>query len=209
LISVDEQLSAGLAELGLVLSDQAEPKLLAYLALLAKWNRVYNLTAIREEREMVVHHLLDSLAVANHLPNVTATIDVGSGAGLPGIPLAIARPDMAVTLVDAVHKKSTFQQQAKIQLGLANVSIFCGRVENMPRPAGSVAVISRAFAELAEFIRTAGHLVEPGGYLYAMKGVLPIAEIAALPAGWHVATNTRLLVPGLAAQRHLIVLEKD
>lgn len=208
-MSIGRQLAAGITELGLDLPDQAEAKLLAYLALLAKWNRVYNLTAIRDEREMVVQHLLDSLVVLKHLPNVPAIVDVGSGAGLPGIPLAIARPELEVTLVEAVQKKSTFQQQAKIQLGLANVNIFCGRVENMDRGEGSLAVISRAFADLAEFIRTSGHLVATGGHLYAMKGMLPTAEIAALPAGWKVAATAKLLVPGLAAQRHLIVLEKN
>jgi 16S rRNA (guanine527-N7)-methyltransferase len=207
--SIGQQLSAGIAELGLVLPDQAEAKLLAYLALLAKWNRVYNLTAIRQEREMVVQHLLDSLVVLKHLPDVPAIVDVGSGAGLPGIPLAIARPELKVTLVETVQKKSTFQQQAKIQLDLANISIFCGRVESLGRGEGSLAVISRAFADLAEFISTSGHLIAPGGRLYAMKGMLPTAEIATLPAGWKLAAATKLLVPGLSAQRHLIVLEKN
>jgi 16S rRNA (guanine527-N7)-methyltransferase len=207
--SISQQLSAGIAELGLVLPDQAEAKLLAYLALLAKWNRVYNLTAIRQEREMVVQHLLDSLVVLKHLPDVPAIVDVGSGAGLPGIPLAIARPELKVTLVETVQKKSTFQQQAKIQLDLANISIFCGRVESLVRGEGSLAVISRAFADLAEFISTSGHLIAPGGRLYAMKGMLPTAEIATLPAGWKLAAAAKLLVPGLSAQRHLIVLEKN
>jgi 16S rRNA (guanine527-N7)-methyltransferase len=205
------RLSAGIAELGLELPDQAESKLLDYIALLRKWNRVYNLTAIRDEHEMVVQHLLDSLAVLEHLPAATVIVDVGTGAGLPGIPLAIARPETTVTLVEAVQKKSAFQQQAKIHLALANVSIFCGRVETMPVTDDHQhkVVISRAFAELAEFIRTAGHLVTPGGRLYAMKGLFPAAEIAALPAEWQVVATYPLLVPGLAAQRHLIVLEKQ
>jgi 16S rRNA (guanine527-N7)-methyltransferase len=207
-MTVPGQLSAGIAELGLDLPGQAESKLLDYLVLLTKWNRVYNLTAIRDEHEMVVQHLLDSLVVLKHLPEAIAIIDVGSGAGLPGIPLAIARPDRAVTLVEAVQKKSVFQQQAKIQLGLANVNIFCGRVQNMVGADDHKVVISRAFAELAEFIRTSGHLVASGGRLYAMKGMMPNDEIAALPYGWQIFANIPLSVPGLAAQRHLIILEK-
>ncbi len=208
-MSLADQVTAGISALGLILPDGAESRLLDYLALLTKWNRVYNLTAIREERDMVVQHLLDSLVVLKQLPDATAVVDVGSGAGLPGIPLAIARPQVAVTLVEPVQKKCAFQQQAKIQLGLGNVSIICGRVETMPRPEADVVVISRAYAELVEFISTSGHLVGLGGRLYAMKGLLPHAEIAALPSGWQVVACTPLVVPGLAAERHLIVLEKQ
>jgi 16S rRNA (guanine527-N7)-methyltransferase len=207
-MSLADQLGSGISALGLILPDGAESKLLDYLTLLTKWNRVYNLTAIREERDMVVQHLLDSLVVLGHLPDATAIIDVGSGAGLPGIPLAIARPQIPVTLVDPVQKKCAFQQQAKIQLALTNVSISCGRIEAMPRPEENVVVISRAYAELADFIATSGHLVGPGGRLYAMKGLLPEAEIVALPSGWQAIACTPLQVPGLAAERHLIVLEK-
>jgi 16S rRNA (guanine527-N7)-methyltransferase len=202
------RLADGIAELGLDLPADAAPKLLDYLALLSKWNRVYNLTAVRDESEMVVQHLLDSLTVLEHLPAATALVDVGSGAGLPGIPLAIARPRLAVTLVEAVQKKSAFQQQAKIELGLANVAIFCGRVEAMAATAEPIAVVSRAFAELAGFVAAAGHLVGTGGRLFAMKGVEPVAELAALPEGWRVAETIAMAVPGLAARRHLIVLEK-
>jgi 16S rRNA (guanine527-N7)-methyltransferase len=133
--------------------------------------------------------------------------DVGSGAGLPGIPLAIARPDLGMTLVETVEKKSAFQRQAKIELGLANIAVHCGRVEDMPG-AQFDAVVSRAFAELADFIRFAGHLAGPGGRLYAMKGVVPEDEMSRLPSGWAVLECTRLSVPGLDAQRHLIVLER-
>ena len=204
----DEQLGAGIAALGLTLPEGAAAKLLAYLALLQKWNRVYNLTAIDDLAAMVVQHLLDSLAVLPHLPPVANLADVGSGAGLPGIPLAVARPEMAVTLVEAVHKKSAFQQQAKIELGLSNVSIYFGRVEDMAGTGSFEAVTSRAFAELAEFIRVAGHLAAPAGRLYAMKGAFPATEIAALPAGWRVVDSRALQVPGLGAERHLIVLER-
>lgn len=197
-------LGAGIAELGLDLPAGAEDRLRAYLDLLAKWNRTYNLTAIRDPEQMVTHHLLDSLAVLPHLGEVSTLADVGSGAGLPGLTLAICRPDLQVTSVEASHKKAAFQQQAKIELGLTNVSIHCGRIEALTGTFD--AVISRAFAELADFVRLAGHLARR---LLAMKGALPREEIGRLPVGWRVAEAIRLLVPGLGAERHLIVLEKN
>ncbi len=203
-----ERLGAGVAALGLTLPEGAADKLLRYLALLRKWNRVYNLTAIDDPDAMVVQHLLDSLAVLPHLPALATLADVGSGAGLPGIPLAIARPALVVTLVEAVQKKSAFQQQAKIDLGLDKVRIHCGRIEDMVLEEPFAGVVSRAFAELGEFVRVAGRLVAPEGRLYAMKGAFPKTEIAALPAGWRVVESQALEVPGLGAERHLIVLER-
>ena len=203
------ELATGLAALGLDLSDDIVAKLKAYLALLAKWNRTYNLTAVRDEREMLTHHLLDSLAVLPHLGAVNMLADVGSGAGLPGLLLALARPALTLVSIESNQKKAAFQQQAKIELGLANVSIHCGRVEALKPVSGFDAVISRAFADLAEFVRLAGHLVAERGRLLAMKGVMPSAEIAALPPGWHMTAAPLLVVPGLDAQRHLIVLERD
>jgi 16S rRNA (guanine527-N7)-methyltransferase len=196
-------LSEGIAQLGLALPAGAEEKLDAYLALLGKWNRTYNLTAIRDPEQMVTHHLLDSLVVLPQLEKVGTLADVGSGAGLPGLVLAICRPDLRVTSVEASQKKVAFQQQARIELGLANVSIHCGRIEAMR---GSFdAVISRAFAELAEFVRVAGHLARR---LLAMKGAYPKDEIGRLPAGWRVAEAVELRVPGLGAERHLLVVER-
>jgi 16S rRNA (guanine527-N7)-methyltransferase len=206
-----ELLQQGLSALRLELSAAAQSTLLAYVALLKKWNSTYNLTAIRDEREMITQHLLDSLSVLPALQKSALAgrrwADVGSGAGLPGIPLAIAYPDLEMTLVETVEKKSAFQRQAKIELGLTNIAIHGGRVEDMP---GGLfdAVISRAFAELADFIRLAGHLPAPGGRLYAMKGAVPEDELSRLPSGWAVLECTRLSVPGLDAQRHLIVLER-
>jgi 16S rRNA (guanine527-N7)-methyltransferase len=204
-----EDLNAGVEALGLALPEGAQEKLLAYLVLLAKWNRTYNLTAVRREDEMLTHHLLDSLAVlpvlATDLPGGTGVTiaDVGSGAGLPGLVLAMARPDWQIASVEANQKKAAFQQQAKIELGLSNVSIHCDRVELI---AGVfTAVISRAFAGLADFVRSAGHL---SNRLLAMKGHYPAEEVAALPAGWRLAASHELRVPGLDAQRHLLVLEK-
>ncbi len=203
-------LHEGVAELGLALPAGAEEKLVSYLALLSKWNRTYNLTAIRDPVEMVTHHVLDSLVVLPILEKSALAgrhpfhlADVGSGAGLPGLVLAIARPDWQVTSIEAVEKKSTFQRQGKIDLGLANVSIHCGRVEYLKEKFD--AVISRAFACLADFIGLAGHL---SPCLWAMKGAYPADEMAALPVGWQVTACHELNVPGLAAKRHLLQLEK-
>jgi 16S rRNA (guanine527-N7)-methyltransferase len=194
----------GIAELGLDLPVGAEDRLRAYLALLVKWNRTYNLTAIRDPEQMVTHHLLDSLAVLPHLGEASTLADVGSGAGLPGLTFAICRPDLQVTSIEASQKKAAFQQQAKIELRLTNVSIHCGRIEAFTGTFD--AVISRAFAELADFVRLAGHLARR---LLAMKGAYPGEEIGRLPVGWRVAEAIKLLVPGLGAERHLIVLEKN
>lgn len=203
-----QQLHAGIAELGLALPAQTEGKLLAYLALLAKWNRTYNLTAVRDEAAMVSLHLLDSLAVLPHLNAIRSLADVGSGGGLPGIPLALARPELSVSLIESSQKKASFLKQAKIELELANVSIACARAEEVTGLSPFEAVISRAFSDLAEFVLLAGHLLAPGGRLLAMKGIHPHDEIARLPAGWHLAECIPLGVPGLAVQRHLIVIER-
>ena len=197
-------LPAGLAELGLALPDEAQQKLLAFRDLLLKWNKTYNLTALRDPDQAISHHLLDSLAI---LPHVGAgpLLDVGSGGGLPGIPLAIARPDLAVSMVDAVQKKTTFLQQAVIELGLRNVTVHHARVEEM---AGRFArITARAFAELKLFTDLTRHLLAPGGRWLAMKGVRPDDEIAALPAGVMVDAIIPLKVPGLDAARHLIILK--
>lgn len=210
-MSLAEQLQTGLAALGLELPANMQSRLLAYVALLRKWNRTYNLTAIRDESEMLTQHLLDSLSLLPVLPESALAgrrwADVGSGAGLPGIPLAIARPDLDMTLIETVEKKSAFQRQAKIELGLPNIQVVNGRVEHVPGGLFA-AVVSRAFAELASFIDRAGHLLAPGGRLYAMKGLVPHDEMQCLPPGWTVADCLRLSVPGLDAERHLIVLEK-
>jgi 16S rRNA (guanine527-N7)-methyltransferase len=196
-------LHEGLAALCLSLPDAAEATLAAFLAMLAKWNRTYNLTAIRSPQEMVTHHLLDSLAILPHIRQLVTLADIGSGAGLPGLPLAICCPDLRLTSVEANQKKVAFQQQAKIELRLANVDVHCGRVESM---SGSFdAAVSRAFAELGDFVRQAGHLAPR---LLAMKGRYPQTEIERLPSDWRVVEAVELNIPGLAAQRHLIVLEK-
>ncbi len=204
----DEQLRAGIAALGLTLPEGAERRLLAYLGLLGKWNRTYNLTAVRNPADMVTHHLLDSLALLPLLAEKSVLagrrlVDVGSGAGIPGLLLAIAQPTLEIASIEASQKKAAFQQQVKIDLGLANVSIHCGRAEVATGTFD--AAISRAFASLADFVRYGGHL---SNTLLAMKGVYPAAEVAALPAGWRLTASHEIKVPGLDAQRHLLVLEK-
>jgi len=208
-MSSADQLAGGVAALGFALPEGAQEKLLAYLGLLLKWNRTYNLTAVRDEADMVTHHLLDSLAVAPHLGAARTLADVGSGAGLPGLALAMARPELKVVSVEAVQKKAAFQQQAKIQLGLANVEVRPERIEALPDGLAFDAVISRAFSSIADFVRLAGRLAAPQGRLLAMKGVFPADEIAAVPAGWRVAASPSIVVPGLKAQRHLIILERE
>jgi 16S rRNA (guanine527-N7)-methyltransferase len=193
-------LERGLNDLALAMSADAIDQLLAYEELIIKWNRTYNLTAIRDPLEMVSRHLLDSLAVVNHLPmNEGATLaDVGSGAGLPGIPIAIARAGWRVTLNDSSQKKSAFLRQAAIELGLRNVEVHEGRIEAW-RPATRFAlVVSRAFAELGDFLAKCRHLVVDGGWLAAMTGAAPTAPGAQCEV-------IPLRVPQLDARRHLVL----
>ena len=206
-------LADGVAQLGLAstLGAQQQARLLDYLQLLRRWNRTYNLTALRDDGDMVGAHLLDALAVLPHLGTLASLADVGSGGGLPGIPLALARPDLQVTLIESTQKKASFLTQVKIDLNLPNVSVHCGRVEDLAiRPEWKAVdvAISRAFADLSLFVQLAGALIAPGGRLLAMKGMDPRAEIAALPATWVVRRCLPLQVPGLAAQRHLLIIEK-
>jgi 16S rRNA (guanine527-N7)-methyltransferase len=191
-------LERGLDELGLALPQEAREQLMQYVGLLGKWNRAYNLTAVRDPLKMVSQHLLDSLAVLPHLPAPASAslADAGSGAGLPGIPLAIARPQWRITLNDSNQKRAAFLRQAAMELRLPNVAIHEGRVEAW-RPAAKFAVvISRAFAELADFISLCRHLVAPGGVLAAMRGAAP-------QAGNYRVIELR--VPLLDAQRHLVL----
>lgn len=205
-MSLQAQLAAGVAALGLALPQGAEERLLAYLALLDKWNRVYNLTAVRETERMVSHHLLDSLAAVPYFTGQTV-LDVGSGGGLPGIPLAIARPELQVTLIDSIAKKTAFLLQAKAELGLVNLHVVTSRVEDYRPESGFDVITSRAFSDLREFVALTRPLLNPGGRWLAMKGLMPHEEIASLPLSVKVSANHELHVPGLDATRHLIVLE--
>ena len=201
-----QALQDGLRELGLATTAEQQRQWLAYLDLMVKWNRVYNLTAVRDPDAMVSTHLLDSLAVAPHLSG-RLLLDIGSGAGLPALPLAILWPDSQVTALDSSTKKAAFIQQAAIELGLKNVTVIAARVERWEPPAAFDIVISRAFAELADFVAAAHRFCAPGGTLAAMKGVFPREEIARLPEGFAVRAVVPLHVPGLAAERHLVLLE--
>lgn len=204
-------LDEGIAALKLDLDARQRRQLLDYVALLGKWNAVYNLTAIREPRQMLIQHVLDSLSVVPPLAQAGLSadvLDVGSGGGLPGIVLAVAKPGWQVVLNDIVQKKSAFQTQAKASLGLANLAVVNGRVESLepgvdvPRPFDII--VSRAFAELADFVELARGLLAPAGRLWAMKGVRPDEEIARLPADVEVLQVIRLEVPALDAERHLV-----
>lgn len=201
------QLEQGLVALAIDLPLTARQKLLAYAALLYKWNKTYSLTAMREQDKAVSHHLLDSLAVLPFVPP-GRLLDVGSGGGMPGMPLAIARPDLRVTLLDSNSKKTAFLQQAAIELGLPNISVHCGRVEQYHPPVGFAAITSRAFSELADFVGLSRHLLALDGLWLAMKGVWPQDEIARLPNDIAVDAVHRLVVPGVEGERHLVVLSR-
>ncbi len=204
-MNLAENLAGGLEQLKLTLSDAQQRTLLDYIALLQKWNKVYNLTAVREPENMLYQHLLDSLAVLPYI-GVGRLLDVGTGGGLPGIVLAIARPDLDITLLDSNQKKTTFLRQACIELMLKNVKVECLRVDDyQPSPAFDM-VISRAFSELSEFVRLSARLCRPGGKLLAMKGVYPHDELAQLPSQFLQHEVVALNVPGLEAQRHLVIL---
>jgi 16S rRNA (guanine527-N7)-methyltransferase len=209
--TVNETLESGVRALGLALPTNAITAIHAYLALLAKWNKTYNLTAIREPGQMVVQHALDALAVVPHLPDRSdlTILDVGAGGGIPGVLLAIARPDCQVTLLDVVQKKAAFLTQVAIELRLANIHVAVSRVEDYAPAKRFDIVVSRAFSDLATFVNASAHLLAAGGQWFAMKGVSPADEIAALPSTVRVVANIPLSVPGLDAARHLIQLEPD
>lgn len=206
-MSLAQPIEQGLAAMGIELPAEARARLAAHLELIEKWNRVHNLTAVRDTAQMVVLHLLDSLSLLPHLAGAKSVIDVGSGPGFPGIPLAIARPDVSFTLLDSSHKKCAFLEQAKGELGLANVTVACERVEQYRPAQGFDVVVSRAFADLADFVTQSRHLAAPGGRLLAMKGVYPFEEIARVPASHRVAQVIELAVPSLDAKRHLVAVE--
>ena len=205
--ALQDELQRGLSTLGLDAATLAPP-LLQYLALLDRWNRTYNLTAIRDPREMVTRHLLDSLAMHPFVERGTLA-DLGTGPGLPGIPLAIAKPDLQVTLVESNGKKARFLREAVRTLGLGNARVAESRAEAVDEPGAYDALTARALDVLSGIIEVGGHLLKPGGHLLAMKGLRPDEEIAALPAGWRLQDVHALAVPGLVGERHLVVVAKD
>lgn len=201
-------LEAGLSVAEITLSEEARQKLLDYLALIQKWNKVHNLTAVRDPDEMVTLHLLDSLSVLPHI-KARRLLDVGSGAGLPGIPLALCLPELQVTVMDSSHKKASFMRQAKAELSIPNLEVVCGRVENyMPDQLFDI-VISRAFSDLNQFVTLTRHLGAEGAQWLAMKGVHPydeLAQLGSIPMQL-LSEVISLTVPGLQAQRHLVFLK--
>lgn len=205
-MNLPQKLAQGLAEMDLQLSIATQQKLLDYLALLEKWNKVHNLTAVRDPAEMVTLHLLDSLSILPHIKS-GRLLDVGSGAGLPGIPLALVCPELQVTVLDSSHKKASFMRQAKAALGIANLEVVCGRVEQYHPQHLFDMIISRAFSDLAEFVKLTTHLCVPNGLWLAMKGVYPYDEIVQLKG--FSAEVMPLKVPSLEAQRHLVFIRAD
>lgn len=206
-------LQQGATDLGVVLSSEQIARLLDYLKLMVKWNSVYNLTSVRAPAQMVVQHILDSLSVVNAFASAKNILDVGSGGGLPGVVLAIwaaeAHPAMRVAMIDTVHKKTAFLTQVKAELDLRNVTVHTARVEQLQQADKFDVITSRAFAELADFIKWSQHLLTEDGYFIAMKGIYPSAEIERLPAGWRVIKTEKLHVPQLQAERHLIYIQKE
>ncbi|MDQ3026408.1 MAG: 16S rRNA (guanine(527)-N(7))-methyltransferase RsmG [Pseudomonadota bacterium] len=206
-MSLTQPIEQGLLAMGVDLPHQSRGRLAAHLELIEKWNQVHNLTAVRDTAQMVVLHLLDSLTLLPHLGGAKTLIDVGSGPGFPGIPLAIARPELSITLLDSSHKKCAFLEQARVELGLENITVACERVQQYHPEQLFDAVVSRAFAELSDFVIQSQHLAAPGGRLLAMKGVYPFEEIARVPATHRVAQVVELAVPSLEAKRHLVFME--
>jgi 16S rRNA (guanine527-N7)-methyltransferase len=199
-----DALQRGAERLGLDLGDEKQRQLLAFIALLEKWNRVFNLTAVKDPVQMVVRHVLDSLAVLPYIKGMRI-LDVGSGAGLPGIPLAIAKPELRYTLLDKQRKKVRFMRQAVTELDLGQVEVVESRVENYAPASSFDTVIARAFASLADMLTVCGRLCADGGRLLAMKGRHVGEELQALPPGFRVVENVALRVPGLDAARHVVV----
>jgi 16S rRNA (guanine527-N7)-methyltransferase len=200
---VQQQIEKGLAALHLAEPPGLAGMLADYLELLARWNETYNLTAVRVPEEMVTRHVLDSLAVLPFIGE-ERTLDVGTGPGLPGMVLAMARPGQRFVLLDSAGKKTRFVEHAAARLGLGNVDVVQARAESHRDEEGFAVVVSRAFSSVGDFIRLAGHLAGRGGRLLAMKGAFPETELAQLPAGWGLQGVHKLTVPGLQGRRHLL-----
>ena len=202
-------LEVGIAAMNLDISPAQRDKLMDYLALMFKWNAVYNLTSLRDPMQMVTHHLLDSLAAVPAFAQARNVLDVGSGGGLPGIVLAIVRPDMKVSMIDTVHKKTAFLTQVKAELGLSNVTVYTARVEQLQVSDKFDVITSRAFADLSDFVNWSSHLLADGGRYIALKGVAPKDEQERLPAEWQVTGVEPLQVPRLGAERHLVHIQRS
>ena len=205
-----EELSQGALELGVELSAQQHEQLLDYLALLIKWNKAYNLTAVRDPNEMVSRHLLDSLSVVPFVSEAGDNwLDVGSGGGMPGIPLAILFPERQFTLLDSNGKKTRFLTQVKLELKLANLQVIHSRVEAFTPAVPFSGICSRAFSSLEDFSNWTRHLGDGNTQWLAMKGVHPDDELQALPADFRLTATHVLKVPGCQGQRHLLILRRS
>jgi len=202
-------LEEGIVAMRLDVSPTQQEKLMDYLALMFKWNSVYNLTSLRDPMQMVTHHLLDSLAAIPAFAQAHNVLDVGSGGGLPGIVLAIVRPDIKVSMIDTVHKKTAFLTQVKAELGLTNVTVYTARVEQLQVSDKFDVITSRAFADLSDFVNWSSHLLADGGRYIALKGVAPKDEQERLPAEWQVSGVEPLQVPRLGAERHLVHIQRS
>jgi 16S rRNA (guanine527-N7)-methyltransferase len=208
-VVIADVLKQGINSLKLELNDGQVEKLLDYLALLNKWNAVYNLTSVRDPMQMVTLHLLDSLAAVPAFKGAANVLDVGAGGGLPGMVLAISRPDMKVSMIDTVHKKTAFLNQVKAELELANVTVYTKRVEQLEVKTKFDVITSRAFADLSDFVNWSGHLLQEGGRFIALKGTAPEDERERLPEPWKVEKLEPLEVPGLDAERHLVFIKAE
>ena len=206
-------LNEGAAKLTISLSTRQIDKLLDYLALLVKWNSVYNLTSVRDPQQMVIQHLLDAMSALFAFKGAKKVLDVGTGGGLPGIVIAIwameAEPEMQVHLIDTVKKKTAFLTQVKAELGLEQVTVHSGHVEKLVSENTFDVITSRAFAELIDFVKLSGHLLEQDGSMIALKGKVPEEEIQRLPLAWRVEKVESLKVPGMQAERHLVWIKKN
>lgn len=207
-VALRASLAEGVKALPLTLSDAQLDQMIAYLALLSKWNSVYNLTSIRDPKEMVKQHVLDSLSAAPAFKDASNVLDVGAGGGLPGMILAIVYPHIRISMIDTVSKKTAFLNQAKTELGLSNVTVYTNRVESLQLADKFDVITSRAFSELNNFINWSEHLLADGGIYIAMKGVSPDQEIERMPKGWQVQKIQPLSVPGMDAERHLVFIHK-
>ena len=201
-------LADGVKELKLHLYPSQHEQLLDYLALLFKWNKVYNLTSVRDPMQMMTHHLLDSLAAVPAFGAAHNVLDVGAGGGLPGMVLAIACPEMNVAMIDTVHKKTAFLTQVRAELELANVAVHTMRVEQLEVSDKFDVITSRAFADLSDFVNWSGHLLAEGGQFIALKGTAPLEEQKRLPKQWKVTKLEPIQVPGLNAERHLVFIAR-
>ncbi|WP_088329295.1 16S rRNA (guanine(527)-N(7))-methyltransferase RsmG [Lacimicrobium sp. SS2-24] len=207
-LALQQQLSELLAQTELSISEMQRQQLVALVALIHKWNKAYNLTSVRDPQEMLIRHILDSVVVAPHIRG-KRFIDVGTGPGLPGLPLAIIMPEQEFVLLDSLGKRIRFIKQAVFELGLTNVTAVQSRVEKYQPDVPFDGVLSRAFASIKDMLHWCQHLVDSQGTFLALKGQLPAEEIEHVPQGFVISETLRLEVPGLEAERHLIKMMKN